>query len=164
VSEDKAAVKRLACRIHEDSIRIGSVILHLEESLELLLEPSQLTPVLLQRVMEATAVELHGFYTGTEKIIERLVEYKTGSIPSGKSSHQELLITASEIGLLSEDQHTFLRELGALRHFVRHSYGIELDLPDLTSSTKAVIAAWPDLSTTFDRQEQALIESLSREV
>lgn len=163
--EDKAALKRVIDRIHDDLVRVGSVAIQLEESLEMLLNRHQLnlTPAFLQRVMEATAVELHGFYTGTEKIIERMVEYKTGSLPTGKSSHQDLLILAKDIGLLNESQYTFLRDLGAVRHFVRHSYGKELDLEALVKTTQSVLNTWPSLDATLTSHQQTLVELLNRE-
>ena len=51
--EDKAALKRVIDRIHDDLVRVGSVAIQLEESLEMLLNRHQLnlTPAFLQRVM-----------------------------------------------------------------------------------------------------------------
>jgi hypothetical protein len=122
----------------------------------MLMNAREFSSPVLERLLEATAVELHGFYTGVEKIIERLVEYKMGSLPTGGSSHQDLLIMAKECGLLVDAHYGFLRDLGAVRHFVRHSYGKELDLHSLISTAEAVRDSWPALRGALTDREREL--------
>lgn len=46
--------------------------------------------------LDSVALNLHGFYSGIERIFERLAETLDGSLPKGENWHQVLLIQMSK--------------------------------------------------------------------
>jgi hypothetical protein len=46
--------------------------------------------------LDSVALNLHGFYSGIERIFERLAETLDGSLPKGENWHQALLVQMSK--------------------------------------------------------------------
>jgi len=85
--------------------------------------------------LDGVALNLHGFYSGLERIFERIASAVDGSIPSGSNWHRELLnqmsievpgVRPSVItGVLKEN----LEEYLGFRHVIRNVYTHHLN-PD----------------------------------
>lgn len=81
---------------------------------------------------DAVALNLHGFYTGVERILEAIARNVDGSVPAGPHSHRDLLIQmAAELpgrrpAVISRDCRDCLEEFRALRHLVRNVYTFHL--------------------------------------
>ncbi len=82
---------------------------------------------------ESLALKLHNFYTGIERIFEKIAEDINGGIPGSYDWHKRLLKTMSlEITnvrppVISKETAKLLHEFLAFRHVVRNIYGFELD-------------------------------------
>ncbi|MGO8997367.1 MAG: hypothetical protein ACLQVI_28965 [Polyangiaceae bacterium] len=82
----------------------------------------------------ALAFEVERYYTAVEATLTRLLRALDGDVPTGPSSHQEIL-RASSVAidggrpvLLGPDVFAELRELLKFRHLARHGYESEPDL------------------------------------
>lgn len=81
---------------------------------------------------DGVALNLHGFYTGVERILESIAREVDGSVPAGPHSHRDLLLQmAAEIpgrrpAVVSRSCRERLEEYRAFRHLVRNVYSFSL--------------------------------------
>lgn len=83
------------------------------------------------------ALNLHGFYSGLERILERLAETVDGSLPKGENWHQALLVQMSKEvtgirpAVISLQTLKRLDEYRGFRHVVRNVYTFHFDAAKL---------------------------------
>ncbi|MCE0523364.1 MAG: hypothetical protein LV480_10695 [Methylacidiphilales bacterium] len=143
VSFDKKQAEELVEDIENDLHRLTRVHTALEKSLQLL-EKWDRTDDLYYKFVEAASTELHGLYTGSEKIFERIIIFNKGQKPQGKDFHKSILKTIhEELKLTSDDTTEFLEGLSSLRHLFRHAYGIELNPAEIIDATRQTCLRWP---------------------
>jgi hypothetical protein len=81
---------------------------------------------------DGVALNLHGFYTGAERIFEEIAREIDGHRPGGPDWHRDLLVQMSaEIPgirppVLSRETRECLDEYRGFRHLVRHIYAFRL--------------------------------------
>jgi hypothetical protein len=81
--------------------------------------------------IDATALNIHGFYAGLERIFTLVAERIDGSLPSGPNWHQDLLrqMTAEMPGVraavVSSDLFPTLDRYRGFRRVVRNVYALE---------------------------------------
>jgi uncharacterized protein YutE (UPF0331/DUF86 family) len=81
---------------------------------------------------QAAALSLQNYYMGAERIFEEVAKQIDQSLPSGSTSHRELLeqmgleIPATRPALLSPNTLDQVNLYRAFRHIVIHRYGFEL--------------------------------------
>jgi predicted nucleotidyltransferase len=117
-----------------------------------------------QFAMNALASYLHQFYTGCERILERIAVAVDGAFPGGAFSHANLLAQmARELpgirpAVLHEALWLRLQDYLACRHFFRHAYGYTLEWAKLRPLVASMAA------TLIDVQGQllAFLEALHR--
>jgi hypothetical protein len=106
------------------------------------------------------AVGLHGWYTALETILERVARAIDASVPTGPTSHRDLLsqgmteVEGMRPAVLDRALEPELLALLTFRHFFRHAYGVELDPARLrvelerhervAPQVDADLAAWSD--------------------
>ena len=82
--------------------------------------------------LKAVAYDLHGFYTGLERVFQSVADTIDDHVPAGENWHKDLLFQmAKEIvsvrpALLSEETVAFLEEYLKFRHRVRNIYSFNL--------------------------------------
>lgn len=83
--------------------------------------------------LDSVALNLHGLYSGIERIFERLAETLDGSLPKGENWHQALLIQMSKEvegirpAVISQQTLKSLDEYRGFRHVVRNVYTFHFD-------------------------------------
>jgi hypothetical protein len=94
--------------------------------------------------LDSVALNLHSFYSGIERIFERLAETLDGSLPKGENWHQALLVQMSKEvagvrpAVISQQTLKRLDEYRGFRHVVRNVYTFHFDAAKLE---KLVIGA-----------------------
>jgi len=119
--------------------------------------------------LESTALKLHNFYTGCERIFEKIAGEVNGGVPKTPDWHLRLLRTMSlEIPevrprILTPRLADRLGEYLRFRHLVRNIYGFELEEDKLTPLVAEIESVFRDLE---DQLGQALIflEEMAHEV
>jgi predicted nucleotidyltransferase len=143
--EPLRALKEL---VEDELAALGQIVQAMQEGMSALdIVPSQFA-------MHALASYLHQFYTGCERIFERIALALDGGLPGGAYSHANLLAQmARELpgicpAVLNEALWLRLQDYLAFRHFFRHAYGYTLEWAKL----RPLVAG---MSTTLgDVQEQ----------
>ena len=82
---------------------------------------------------DATALNLHDFYTGLERLLRHIAAEIDGHVPAGAEWHQELLrqmatqLPRIRPAVFSKETIKRLDEYLRFRHVVRHVYAFEFD-------------------------------------
>lgn len=120
--------------------------------------PSQFT-------MQALASYLHQFYTGCERILERIALSVDGGLPGGAYSHANLLAQmAHELpGLRPAVCHATLwlrlQDYLAFHHFFRHAYGYTLEWAKL----QPLVIGMSETLSEFQEQLRIFFATLGHE-
>lgn len=110
--------------------------------------------------IDSVALNLHGFYSGLERIFELIARHVDENIPSGDLWHRDLLKQMSQEkkdlrpAVICTNSFSSLDELRRFRHLVRNVYTFNLvpekvepivaDLPAAWSKVQAEILAFAD--------------------
>lgn len=92
--------------------------------------------------LDGVALNLHGFYTGVERILEDIARTMEKSVPSGANWHQELLLQMSACmksirpAVISRETRHCLDEYRGFRHVVRNVYTFNLKFSRLQELTE----------------------------
>ena len=126
---------------------------------------SSLEPVEKRRLAKAIGVDLHGFYTGTERAFEVIALNLDQKVPVGSEWHKKLLnqMTAEIPGVRQPviSQSTFfdLNDLRAFRHVMRSHYGHKLKPELVYKLAIKVSGCYKNLAQDL----QSFLQSLERE-
>ena len=83
--------------------------------------------------LDGVAVNLHSFYSGLEKIFEKIAATVDGNVPTAANWHQELLsqmsMEISEVrpAVISPEMREMLEDYRGFRHVVRNVYTYHLN-------------------------------------
>lgn len=97
--------------------------------------------------LAALSQVLISFYTGLERIFERVARRIDHSLPQGERWHTDLLHqvarpTDERAALISEETRLSLREYLAFRHHTRHAYAHHLEWPRMKGLVLRVSDTW----------------------
>lgn len=119
----------------------------------------QVTAVGQDVYLESVALNLHGFYSGMERLLELIARQVDQSLPDGEMWHRDLLLQmASEQSVrpavISQKLIPALDELRRFRHLVRNVYTFNLSpekmkglldvLPEVWANLKIELLAFAD--------------------
>ena len=99
--------------------------------------------------LDSVALNLHGFYSGIEKIFELIAKNIDSSVPTGDSWHLELLrqmatnIQKVRPPIIKKTTYELLNEYRGFRHIVRNVYTYNLSVKKLSPLIE-------DLHTTYN--------------
>jgi len=93
---------------------------------------------------------LHNIYTGIENIFKQILSSQGIQIPSSDSWHQDLLIQATDKGIITETIKKQLAKYLAFRHFFIHAYGFLLDEKELKLLVDDVFGVYSSFKTEID--------------
>jgi ribonuclease HepT-like protein len=112
--------------------------------------------------LDATALNLHGFYNGVERLFERLARDLDGTLPTGPAWHRELLaqmgleIPQVRPAVIRPATRTALEEYLRFRHLVRNLYTWDLTPDKLADLVTHLPGALRDLETDLERFREFL--------
>ncbi len=142
---------RVAATIRDERDRLSRVV---GEASQALADFAQSEPSM--RELRGIGDIVHDFYTGAERIFERVAPELNGGVPAGPAWHREILrsMTLDLPGvrppLLGKQTERVLDEFLRFRHLFRHSYGFELEWTRLRPLLEQVPAAWAALEADLE--------------
>ena len=146
-----AALARLRGEIADDRAAMARRRADLEEAAKrLLAQPMDPAAIALE------AWALHGWYTALESLLERVARQLDSEVPVGDRWHRELLtqmmvdVPGVRPLVLPRTLRPDLQELLAMRHFLRHAYGADLDGPKLGAQSARLRVVAPRVDTALD--------------
>jgi predicted nucleotidyltransferase len=151
--EPLLALKEL---VEDELVALERIVNAVQEGVGSLEEPPS------QFAMQALASYLHQFYTGCERILERIAVTVDGGLPGGAFSHANLLAQmAQELpgirpAILNGALWLRLQDYLAFRHFFRHAYGYTLDWTKL----RPLVTSLSETQTDLQSQLRAALEAL----
>jgi hypothetical protein len=97
--------------------------------------------------MSAAALILHSFYNGIENILRLIIKFYDTNLPNDTKWHMELLEKAfisneNRKEIFNIELQETLEEYLKFRHFVRHSYGFQLDWERMEDLVKGINNIW----------------------
>jgi hypothetical protein len=113
----------------------------------------------------AIALNLHNFYTGVEKVFERIADDLNGGVPGGRERHKRLLHSMTlelpdlRPPVISGATEIAMYEFLAFRHIVRNIYAFEIDSERLALLMKR----FPNALMCFKRDVESFIDFLQRQ-
>ncbi len=107
----------------------------------------------------AAAQVLHSFYNGIESIIILFLKYLGEKLPNDFKWHKSLLDIAfgnnnKKIKIIRNDAKKKLEKYLLFRHFIRHSYGSELEWAEMESLIADIGGVWEIVRTDFLRETE----------
>ena len=147
-------LQKLASRICSEVDYLKSVTMKIEEAWKRFEQTSD------EFYIDSVALNLHGFYSGLERIFELIASVVDGNKPESKNWHKELLnLMASEVptirpAVISEAIYSRLNDYRGFRHIVRNVYTFKFDpekvkklsteITELFSKVSAELLAFAD--------------------
>jgi hypothetical protein len=123
-----------------------------------------------QVYLDSIALNLHGFYSGLERLFELIARHVDQSLPAGKTWHRDLLqqmahdLLDVRPAVVDEDSALVLDEFRRFRHLVRNVYtmnlvpekmaGLMSVLPGLWSKVRAELLAFAVFLERLARADQ----------
>lgn len=99
--------------------------------------------------LDAVALNLHGFYSGLERLFELIARHLDDSQPSGETWHRDLVIQMARPvenlrpAVISAQNLQWLDELRRFRHLVRNVYTFNLVPGKIEPLVTSLTEMWP---------------------
>jgi hypothetical protein len=137
--------------------KIEHEILRLEKSLRDVNPLLDLCKIKDPDIIEKTAAAqvLHSFYNGVESVIVLFFKYLNEELPNDFKWHKKLFDMAfgtnsRNIKIIRDAMKSKLEKYLLFRHFIRHSYGSELDWNEMGPLVKEIEDIWKVIKTDFE--------------
>jgi hypothetical protein len=120
--------------------------------------------------LDSVALNLHGFYSGLERLFELIARHVDHTLPEGETWHRDLLLQMAQDvadvrpAVIGKDSALSLDEFRRFRHLVRNVYTMNLSpdkmtglmstLPGLWEALHAEMLAFADFVEELDRARE----------
>jgi hypothetical protein len=151
-AEPRQRFQRLAAVIRADIDRLDRLVAEAASSAALF-DRQPPSPLELRGLGDI----LHDFYTGAERLFERISPVLNGGIPETRSWHRDLLETMTiplpgvRPAVLDRETARMLDEYLRFRHLFRNTYGYELEWSRLRPLFEGLAGAWQKLRGDMTR-------------
>lgn len=104
-----------------------------------------------QAFVDSVALNLHGFYSGLERLFELIARQVDSNLPEGATWHRDLLrqmaqdFPESRPAVISPENAEILDEFRRFRHLVRNVYTINLTPTKMEGLVQKLPGFWPKL-------------------
>jgi hypothetical protein len=101
--------------------------------------------------IDSVALNLHGFYSGIERLFELIARHIDRDLPDSDTWHRDLLLQMAKDfpntrpAVVSQENAAILDEFRRFRHLVRNVYTINLLPEKMSGLMKALPELWPKL-------------------
>ncbi len=112
--------------------------------------------------LDSAALNLHAFYTGTERLFEAVARELDGGLPQGPAWHRELLeqmameVPGVRPSILRAETRSALEEYLRFRHLVRNVYSWEFEPEKLDALVGHLPSVLQDLKADLDHFREFL--------
>lgn len=150
--DNKDRLARLAASIRWELDRLAAVVAEADLALG---DFSATTPPM--RELRGIGDIVHDFYTGMERIFEKIAPELNGGVPAGSAWHRALLesmaldLPTARPPVISRETCRILGEYLRFRHLFRNVYGFELEWQRLQPLLARLPAAWVTFQTDLLR-------------
>ena len=106
--------------------------------------------------IDATALNLHAFYTGVERVFEDIANSIDETVPSGDAWHAKLIgqmalpIDGVRPAVIGEDLADQLDDYRRFRHLIRNVYATHLEAERMQSLVGALPGVWRDVRSALE--------------
>lgn len=130
----------------------------------------QRTPADQYAYIDSVALNLHGFYSGLERLFEQIARQVDQNLSSGETWHRDLLqqmtrdLPNLRPAVISQESANIIDEFRRFRHLIRNVYTIDLMPDKMGGLMEALPELWPKLRAellSFADYLSALNASLS---
>ncbi len=145
-------------RIQDELSQIDTIVSHAQHDWHEFIRKGE------EAYLKAVAYDLHGFYTGLERIFKSVANTIDDRIPSGENWHKELLeqmtmeIKGVRPALLSNEAKDLLDEFMRFRHRVRNIYSFNL----IPERVKSLVERLPEAHEKSKGEFLAFIQFLKQ--
>lgn len=101
--------------------------------------------------LAGVAVLLNNFYNGVENILKQIFKKRSISLPEGSAWHQDLINSAVNKNIISEDLAKNISEYMGFRHFVAHGYAFNLKPERLEELTDNIINIFQNFKAEINK-------------
>ncbi len=142
----KERIPELRAEINSELLNLADLVKSLGVQRDRIPEDRELRSVFL----ESSALKLHNFYTGIERMFRKIAEDLNGGLPPSSEWHKRLLLSMSldldsiRPAVISRETLSQLEDYLAFRHVVRNIYGFEIKEEKLFPLLKKIDAVWKD--------------------
>jgi len=142
--------QRLAQRIKDELPDIASEVARAQKSWEASLETDD-----PEAYIDSVALNLHGFYSGVERLFELIATQVDDSAPTGEAWHRQLIdqmareIPETRPAVIDEFIAVALDEFRKFRHLVRNVYTLHLDSERMRVLIDVLPSLWGQLQKDF---------------
>lgn len=150
---------------HQIQVELGKMERAVQETDEAIAALSTVkTPGAYNAIVGGISMNIHGFYTGVERILSAIAKQVDRDFPTGAAWHQDLLTQMSlsvesiRPPVLSTDTLTELRTLLAFRHVVRNNYTHALDVDKVLENASQLPNCFYQFAADCLAFQQALTE------
>lgn len=141
-------LKKLAERIRQELAEINLVVVRTEEGWERARRSHD------DFYLDSVALNLHGYYSGFERLFAQIAEVVEGDLPQGENWHQQLLrqmmaeVPKVRPAVISKETGAKLDDYRGFRHVVRNVYAYKFD-PD---KLKKLVLSASDLFSQLEAE------------
>lgn len=152
-------LRLLASRIRQELDEIQHILARLKQGWERAMRSGD------EYYLDGVALNLHGFYSGVERIFTQIAETLDGRLPRGENWHQVLLqqmmdeVPRVRPAVISTESGRRLNEYRGFRHIVRNVYAFKLEAAKME---KLVVSA-QDVFRQLHSELTAFITFLERD-
>ena len=148
--------RALAGRLEQVLIDLDRVVTRTERQMDQALETND------DAYLDATALNLHGFYAGIEHALEDIAQTMSETLPAGAHWHQNLLLQMSSKiagvrpAVIAVETRYCLDEYRQFRHIVRNVYTFNFRSPSIEGLVTGIRACLNAVISDFQQFSQFL--------
>ncbi len=101
--------------------------------------------------LAGVATLLNNFYNGIENVLKQIFQKQSINLPEGPSWHQNLILSAIEKNIISENLADIIKKYLSFRHFAAHGYAFNLNPQRLEELTDNILKVFEEFRSEINK-------------
>ena len=101
--------------------------------------------------LAGVATLINNFYSGIENILKQIFQKKSIKLPDGPSWHQNLILSAMQENIISENLANDIKKYLGFRHFAAHGYAFNLNYERLEKLTDDILKVFENFKAEINK-------------